>query len=144
MGRVVVTIEWAVMYAVGLLMFAGLCYSATPRQPGRVNWVDFVVLLAVPVGLGLIIWQGAAGHLPGTAGSGRSVLPFLARLLAWAGGLSIGCGLVGALVGFVAMNSPGSSHSTGEGIIVVIPATMGVLLGGVAGLVVAIVKTIRS
>jgi hypothetical protein len=142
MGRITVAIEWALIYLFGLTMFAGLVFGSMPREPGRSNWFEVAILLAFPIGLALIIWQGTQGHLPGTVASGKSVMPFIARMLAWAGGLSILVGSIGALAGYLAMSS-GSTHSTGEGIIVVIPATIGFLAGGLAGAIATIVKTLR-
>ena len=144
MGKVAVTIEWLVVYLIGFVIVFGLMEGAMTKDAAhKSNWVEIVMVLLLPVGIGLIVWQGTHGNLPGMAGSGRHVWPFLARFMAWAGGLSVLVGGIGALLGYFAMRS-GSTHSTGEGIIVVIPATIGFLVGGLAGAIVTIVKTMRG
>jgi hypothetical protein len=141
MGRITVTVEWVLVYLVGSLIMGGLLIAAVGDESHRPKWIDATLFLVFFVGLGLILWQGVAGHLPGTGVSARGVFPFIARFIAWSGGLGLLVGGVCALIGYFCITD-WSNRDAALGMMI-LPGTFGCLVGLFAGAVVAIVKAFR-
>ena len=144
MSRTAVTIEWIIVYSVTSLLMGGLLMSMLGDEAHRPKWVDGAIFLVILGGLGLIIWQGTQGHLPGTGMSTRGFFPFVTRFIAWSGGLAILVGVLGALTGYVYDRV--FEHTTNRDFataMILFPGMAGGALGAVVGAVISIVKALR-
>jgi hypothetical protein len=141
MSRLVVTIEWVVLYSFSSLLLAGILINLLGDEATRPRWVDGVILLSLFVGFVLVIWQGAVGHLPAT-GFAR-IMPFLSRFFAWSLGLAVVVGAVGALIGYLCAWNEWSNRDFAIGMII-FPGMAGGFLGFAAGAIISIVKAVKS
>jgi hypothetical protein len=143
MGRFVVTIEWAILYFFALSLVAALAHAPQKDSPPQ-SWFDMALFLTFAIGMALIVWQGAQGHLPGTGVAVKGMFPFLARFLAWSGGLALLLGAAGGLTGYLIDRPAWADVRQGMGIVVLLPTFVGGAAGFLIGAVVAIVKTVRQ
>ena len=141
MGRITVTIEWVILYFFALCLLSALIDAAQGKDAPRPAWLDTAVFLASSIGLGLIVWQGVLGHLPGTGGSAHGVFPFIARFIAWSGCIGMLGGGTATLAGYLLVRGPMTQQPEGMGLIIIIPGTVGCLTGIAAGAAIAIAKT---
>ena len=143
MSKLAVTIEWVLAYSVGSLLMGGLILNAVGNEATRSKWIDVALFLTIFAGLGLIIWQGVQGHLPGTAGTGGRFFPFVVRFLAWSFGLGFAGSAVGAFIGYGLAWGNWSNRDFAIGLII-FPSMGGFVLGFITGAVIAVMKTARA
>ena len=140
MSWIAVSLAWGFIYLVAVSLTGGVVNALLERR-GHPETANAVMGWATLAGWVVIAWLGYHGSLPQRYHLG-TLMPFLGQLIAWCLGLGLTVGLTGAYIGYREVSKVWARQEGASGLIILYPAGLGCIAGGLLGLVIVIVKMV--